>query len=80
MSTLQSVFVLAFLVAVVIGLPFWMVACLRDLYRSKSRRQSTVALGNALQELDRLVARPSLQHKVEVESQVREVDDDRGGE
>jgi hypothetical protein len=68
---------IAFTVA---GLPVWVVACMCKLYGSKSRGRGIVALGNALQELDRLVARPSIVHKVDLETQVLDAHDDHGGE
>lgn len=61
-----------------LGLPIWMVICIRRLYGGRPRDKATVAVGNALQELDRLVARPSIVYKMEAESEVRPVDDDRG--
>jgi hypothetical protein len=47
-------------------------------YAEKPR--SGAAIGNALQELDRLVTRPAIEFTVEVESPVLKREDDRGGE
>ena len=40
----------------------------------------SAALGAAFQELDRLVARPSVEHTVEAEKRIVKSDDERGGE
>jgi hypothetical protein len=75
-------FVLAIigLLIVVVGTPIWMIVCLRELYGSKPRKSSTHALGSALQELDRLVARPAVVHTVEVQNQIVDGASDVGGD
>ena len=40
--------------------------------------KTSAAIGNALQELDRLVARPSVEHKVEAEDHVQATDEHSG--
>ena len=68
---------LAALLAVTIGIPIWMFLCLRSGFSAKQDSKSRTAIGNALQELDRLITRPSIEHKVEAEDQITVVDDER---
>ena len=77
---MKVLFALIAVAIVLIGFPLWTLACIRELYGGKSRKASTIALGNALQELDRLVARPALVHKIEVENNLVDTNDDHGGE
>lgn len=47
----------------------------------RARRESGgTAVGSALQELDRLVARPAVEHTIEAERPVMRREDDQGGE
>jgi hypothetical protein len=48
--------------------------------RQRQRRSTGAAVGNALMELDRLVARPSVEHVVEAETAPLRREDDEGGE
>jgi hypothetical protein len=78
---IMKLFLATALVAfIVVGFPVWVVACMCKLYGSKSRGRGIVAVGNALQELDRLVARPSIVHKVDLETKVLDMHHDHGGE
>ena len=77
MSHLISALVYLLAAGLGCGLLGWMVACMRRPFETNPDR-STAAMGGALQELDRLVARPSIEHKVELESQVNAVKDDQG--
>jgi hypothetical protein len=62
-------------------LAYWLATFVRDPYASFGRTdKTTAALGSALQDLDRLIARPSLEHKVELENKVHKHDNDVGGE
>jgi hypothetical protein len=69
--------ILGFLAVAVAG---WLVSFLRNPYRSLGRGKATGAAGGVLQELDRLLARPSVEHKIEVEQKIQKRDDDVGGE
>ena len=59
----------------------WIVAARRRMLRSPEYADcgKGAAVGNALQELDRLVARPSIEYKIQAEHPVRQVQDDGGG-
>jgi hypothetical protein len=69
----------------VVGLPVFMAISVRQHFREKyrgdgGRRPGGIAVGNALQELDRLVARPSVEYTIEAEKSILKRDDDRGGD
>ena len=68
------------LVVVFIGVPIWMVTCLRELYGGKPRSPGMIAIGHALEELDRLVTRPSVVQKLDVEAKVVDNENGHGGE
>jgi hypothetical protein len=53
---------------------------LRGSNRYKDRRRGGGGVGNALQELDRLVARPSIEFTVEAERPILKREDDQGGD
>jgi hypothetical protein len=76
----ETIFYVALFFIIFVGVPIWMFLCIRRLYHTKERDKTTVAIGNMLQELDRLVARPSVEFKVETEHRVETPDDDKGGE
>ena len=46
----------------------------------KKSERSRVAIGNALQELDRLVSRPAAEFTVEAERPILKREDDKGGD
>jgi hypothetical protein len=55
------------------------------MYHKQSRRsyekgRASAAVGNALQDLDRLVTRPSVEYRIEAENYVQKADNDQGGE
>lgn len=66
------------LVAIAIAIPLLMARYLR--LSSPNQTSTGAALGNALQELDRLTTRPSVEYKLETEHQVQPVENDKGGE
>ena len=83
--TIQLVFWSVLAVAMLVGLPtvlVWtMVQHLRG--RGSDRRGSrgiSAGVGAAMQELDRLVARPSIEHQVETEQRVLKREDDSGSD
>ncbi|HEX2473518.1 MAG TPA: hypothetical protein VHK01_02160 [Lacipirellulaceae bacterium] len=85
MMTAKIIFWLVMAIAVVVVLPVCMVASVRQHLREKKRgdsgrRVGGLAVGNALQELDRLVARPSMEYTIEAERPILKRDDDRGGD
>ncbi|HEY2828227.1 MAG TPA: hypothetical protein VGJ04_11570 [Pirellulales bacterium] len=66
--------------------PIWFVFSLRRMslgdfmYGPQGKRKSTAAMGSALRELDRLVARPSIEYRIEAEDPDKLVEDEKGGE
>ncbi len=83
--TAKFIFWLVMAIAVVVALPVCMVASVRQHLLEKkrgdgNRRADGLAVGNALQELDRLVARPSVEYTIEAERPILKRDDDRGGD
>jgi hypothetical protein len=83
----EKIFWLAMAVLVLIVLPIWTAMAVRQHLRAAKRgevdpkrERSRVAIGNALQELDRLVARPAVEFKVEAEQPIVKREDDKGGD
>jgi hypothetical protein len=85
-NTPKAVFLIAMAVLMMIILPLWTIIDIRKRLRDKNRNsnparpRSGAVIGNALQELDRLVARPSVEYTAEAETPILKRDDDRGGE
>jgi hypothetical protein len=68
-----------------IGFPVVMIWSFVDFFRRKgSERRGgggvSSFVGAGLEEIDRLLARPSVEHKIEAENQVQKREDDKGGE
>jgi hypothetical protein len=83
--TAKAVFWSVLAILIVVVLPICMVISVRQHLREKYRgdgsgRPGGLAVGNALQELDRLVARPSVEYTIEAEKSFHKRDDDRGGD
>jgi hypothetical protein len=83
--TLYQFLLLMLAGALFIGLPVAMVwSIVQHIRTPPSRRPPrsgvTAGLGAAMQELDRLVARPSVEHTVESERPILKREDDDGGE
>ena len=83
----EKIFWLAMAVLVMVVLPIWTtVSVWRHLRAAKSgdvnpkRERSRVAMGNALQELDRIVARPAVEFRVEAERPILKREGDKGGD
>jgi hypothetical protein len=60
--------------------PVWMALSVWQHFRDRERNAKSGggSLGNALQELDRLVTRPSVEHKIEAEHQIKAIDEEGG--
>ncbi|HEX4416117.1 MAG TPA: hypothetical protein VH107_20970 [Lacipirellulaceae bacterium] len=72
-------------VAMLIVLPVVMIRGMVDHFRTRpsERRGSggiSAGIGAALHELDRIIARPSVEHHVDTEQRVLKREDDQGGE
>lgn len=73
-------------VAVLVVMPIVMVWAVVDYIRGKGRQRRSGGgsvsgfVGAGLQEIDRLMARPSIEHQIEVENQVLKREDDAGGD
>jgi hypothetical protein len=82
--TPQQILALIIAAVVIIVLPAATVYAIVHHLRTKPGDRpgsgSVAGLGPALQELDRLVARPSAEHTVEAERPIVKRDDDRGGD
>jgi hypothetical protein len=76
--------------AVILGLfvvlPLWLFFSLRRrsmgelMYGPQGKRKSRSGIGNALQELNRLIAQPSIEYRIEAEDPDKLVEDEKGGE
>ncbi|HEX3600741.1 MAG TPA: hypothetical protein VHU84_11400 [Lacipirellulaceae bacterium] len=83
MVTLQLIFWSIVAVVMLVVLPIVMVLGMVNHFRTRpSERPGSGALsagiGAAMQELDRIMARPSIEHQVEIEQQVLRREDDSG--
>jgi len=83
--TLYQIFLLVLAGALFIGLPIAAVWTIVEHIRTPPSQRPprtgvTAGFGAALQELDRLVARPSVEHTVEAEKPILKNEDDKGGD
>jgi hypothetical protein len=83
--TFQLIFWTILAIVMLVGVPIALVWSIFDSRRSHgSERRGggtfTAGIGAALQELDRLTARPSVEHKVETEKPILKREDDSGGD
>jgi hypothetical protein len=72
-------------VATLVALPILMILSIRDHLRGRgSERRGggsiSSGVGAAMQELDRLMARPSVEHQIEIEHPTLKREDDAGGD
>lgn len=83
--TLEIILLSILAVAMLVGLPIVLVWSFVDFVRGKgSERRGgggvSSFVGAGLQEIDRILARPSAEYKIETEQQVHKREDDQGGE
>ena len=84
-NTPKILFLIALAVITMVILPVWAIIDIRRELRDKNRgnknaeRRGGSGIGNALQELDRLVTRPTIEYTVEAETPLLKREDDRGG-
>ena len=50
------------------------------MYGRRGTRKSMSPIGGALQDLDRLLARPSIEYRVKMDDQVQRAEDEKGGD
>jgi hypothetical protein len=85
MQTLPTIFWLILAVAFLIGIPLTLLWTMVDYFRGRGsdRRGSgshTAGIGFAMQELDRIMTRPSVEHQIETERQTLRREDDAGSD
>jgi hypothetical protein len=83
--TFQVIFWTIMAVVMLVGVPVVLVWTLVDHLRGKGRDRKgsggiSAGIGAAMQELDRLMTRPSVEHKVETEQPILKREDDSGGD
>jgi hypothetical protein len=72
-------------IALIIGVPVMLILSVVDHLRHRGSERTgsgshTAGIGAAMQELDRLLARPSAEHIVDAENPVLKREDDAGGD
>jgi hypothetical protein len=78
--TLKTLVLVALIVVIFVGVPTFLFWSMVDHAKNAHRRERRGGGGNAMIELDRLVARPSVEHMVEAENKIERREDDQGGE
>jgi hypothetical protein len=85
MTTLQAVFWMAMAIVMLVVLPIMFVKITIDYFRGRGSHRSgsggiSAGIAGAMQELDRLVSRPSAEHKIEAEQPTLKREDDSGSD
>ncbi|HEX2474292.1 MAG TPA: hypothetical protein VHK01_06085 [Lacipirellulaceae bacterium] len=85
MPSIQTIFWIVLAVLFLVGLPIMLVWSMVDYFRGKgSERRGggsfTAGVGAAMQELDRVMARPSVEHIIKAENPVLRREDDSGAD
>jgi hypothetical protein len=83
--TIKAIFWTIMAVIILVGVPVVLAWSLVDHLRGKGRDRRgsggiSAGVGAAMQELDRLMTRPSVEHQVESERAIVKREDDSGGE
>jgi hypothetical protein len=83
--TLKQLALLALAAAILIGVPTFLIWSMVAHFRTRASERpgsgsQTAGIGAAMQELDRLLARPSAEHIVEAQNPVLRREDDESGE
>ena len=63
-----------------VGLPLWFLLFPSQLYAWKHQNKASSGVGNALQELDRLLTQPSIEYRIETEDPDKLSQDEQGGD
>jgi hypothetical protein len=85
MTTLQAIFWTIVAVVMLVGVPIVLVKTTIDYFRGRGSQRAgsggiSAGIAGAMQELDRLVARPSAEHKIESEQPTLKREDDSRGD
>jgi hypothetical protein len=85
MTTLQTIFWIGMAIVMLIILPIMFVIVMIDYFRGRGSQRKgsggiSSGIAGAMQELDRIVSRPSVEHKIEVEEPVLKREDDSGND
>jgi hypothetical protein len=85
MTTLQTIFWLAMAGVMLVGLPIMLVKTMVDYFRGRGSQRKgsggiSSGIAGAMQELDRLVSRPSAEHQIEIEQPTFKREDDSGSD
>ncbi len=80
---LQAIFWTVMAVAMLVGVPIMLIWTMVDHFRGRGseRRGSggiSAGIGAAMQELDRIMTRPSVEHQIEAEQPILKREDDSG--
>ena len=83
--TVQVIFWLILALAVLVGVPIVLVWTAVTHFRGRGSERSgsggiSAGIGAAMQELDRLMTRPSVEHQIEAEQPILKREDDSGGD
>jgi hypothetical protein len=83
--TLVQIIAIVVGIAAIIGVPAVLIWSMIDYSRTRASERPgsgsfTAGIGGAMQELDRLMARPSAEHVEEAENPVLKREDDSGGD
>jgi hypothetical protein len=83
MPSIHTTFWIVLAVLTLVGMPIFLVWSMVDYFRGKGSQRSgsgsfTAGVGAAMQELDRIMARPSAEHIIEAENPVLRREDDTG--
>jgi hypothetical protein len=85
MMLLQAIFWIAMAVVMLVGVPLVFVKATIDYFRGRGSQRAgsggiSAGIAGAMQELDRLVSRPSVEHTIETEQPTLKREDDSGSD
>jgi hypothetical protein len=85
MMLLQTIFWIAMAIVMLVVVPLVFVKTTIDYFRGRgSQREGcggiSAGIAGAMQELDRLISRPSAEHKIEAEQPILKREDDSGND
>ena len=85
MATLLAIFWFAMAVVMLVAVPILLVKTMIDYFRGRGSQRKgsggiSAGIAGAMQELDRLVSRPSVEHQIETEQPTLKREDDSGSD